>query len=114
MTLHGTEKPKEEQVEATTTDNYVNIIDWDCRLYVRKTIILENDHESNRLTFKILVRAEYSADDFELDREIILAAGDSHKEIFDEVYARVKVQIKSTTAGSPAYCKASYIGRSMA
>jgi len=97
--------------KGSTGDTYADALDWRCRELGMKTIIIGNTG-SNSLHYKILVRAEYEeGQDVEDVAETTLAAGSSAIWYYaGYALARIKVQVKSATAGSPTTYQIDNIG----
>jgi hypothetical protein len=95
--------------EGDTTDAYVTILDWVCLGYGKKTVLVENTGDTNDCTIKAFVRAYpggiqypeilyYTDDVAEYERQ--LTPGDMQRLRFNNAYAEIEVQIKSTVAES--------------
>lgn len=95
----------------TTTDSYADALDWLCKEYGNKTIVLKNTHSSNSLKYKVLVRAEYTnGQDAEEVSETTVTAGNLARIALNNAYARIKLQVKAASAGSQATYQVDWIG----
>lgn len=90
-----------------TYDDYIDALDLDLRGWGNATIIINNTHASNSLKYKVLVRVEYDdgIDYTEIPETTLAAGADPNREIIQRAYARAKLQVKSTVAGTPASWK---------
>jgi len=107
----GREAYVEDSVSGETTDSYADALDFDARGYKYTTIILKNTHGSNSLNYKTLVRAKYDGNDHTepSPAQGTLAAGGTAKIVENVPVARIKVQVKSASAGNPATYQIDYI-----
>lgn len=87
----------------TTTDAYVNLIEWACPGYSKKTIIIKNTDAANSLTYKVLVYAhDGSTIYYEEVSDTALAFGNVALIDLQKAYARIEVAVKSTVLATPA------------
>lgn len=100
----------QDSLSGTTTNSYADALDWNSEGFQNKTLILKNTHGSNSLHYKVLVRCEYDGNDAEEVAETTLAAGGLARIALNNVYARVKLQVKAATADSQATYQLDYIG----
>jgi len=94
----------------TTTDAYVDALDWACLGYGKKTIVLKNTDAANSLDYKVLVRAYDTGQDAEEIAETTLAAGDLVRIALANAYAGIKLQVKATIVGNQATYQLDHIG----
>lgn len=95
--------------KGTTTDSYVDALDWDCRAGRDKSMLLKNTHGSNGLKYKLLGAMAYSGQTVELVPETTLAAGETAKFQYVKACARLKLQVKAAVASSQATYQVDYI-----
>lgn len=108
--IHARKNGENGSVIGTTTDAYVDALDWNIVGLGAQTIIITNTHAANALHYKILARAEYTSGiDAEAIGETAIAAGDSEGTVSIFAGARVRVQVKSVIAGTPANFQVDYI-----
>ena len=75
----------------TTTSGYVSALDWDTVLFTKKTILLENTHDTLSLKYKLL---GYVGDlDKELVAETTLAASEVAEFHYDRQWRRLVLQV---------------------
>ena len=98
------------QKTGTTTDDWVNAVDWtDAQKFTLKTILIKNTGDTNSMDYKIIVQAYDGGIEWE-ETSGSLAAGDVAKIHLNNHYSRVVVQVKSSTAGSPTDYRIDYCG----
>lgn len=102
-------KSLKNYVTGTTTDSYVDALDWACEGWQRKTIILKNTDGANSLDYKVLVYAYPSGNSYEEVSETLLSAGSTAKIVLNDTYAEVKVQVKAASAGNQATYRLDYV-----
>jgi len=94
----------------TTTDSYANALNWtNAEKYLHKTIILKNTGDTNSLDYQVLVYAHNDGNAY-TETSGSLAAGDVVKIVLNNHYARVVVQVKSSTAGASTSYRIDYCG----
>lgn len=96
--------------QGTTTDAYVDALDWGVAGLKEKTIIVANTGDTNGLHYKILVLAIWDSQPYEHVAEATLAAGAVARHILNDAYGRILVQVKSAVAGSPTDYEVGCIG----
>jgi hypothetical protein len=94
----------------TTANAYAAALTWKCVGYHRKTIILKNTHGANQLKFKVLVFDYPGGNEYELVAETALDAADLSKLVFNDAYARIVLQVKSSIADTHATYQVDYTG----
>lgn len=85
-----------------TTNDYVDSLVIDCRLFEKKIFEIKNKHATNALKFKILACTDPLFGWTELKGETALAAATPTYEWDTEPWAYVKIQVKSSVADTPA------------
>ena len=85
-----------------TTNDYVDSLIIDCRLFEKKIFELKNKHAANALKFKILACTDPKFGWTEIKTETALAAATPTYEWDTEPWAYVKIQVKSSVADTPA------------
>ncbi len=93
----------------TTTDSYANALDWRYEGIQEGRITLKNTGDSNSLDYKLLTYSHFSGNEYE---EVTGSLGAGNTQVFSlsKAYARVKVQVKSTTSGNATTYDIDYIG----
>lgn len=86
----------------STVNAYAAALDWPCLGLTKKTIHLENTHGANALKYKLLTYVYKDGTEYEEVSETVLAAGDTAQFVLNNVYAQVKLQVKSSASGSHA------------
>ena len=101
----------EDTIIGETTDNYADALNLDLRGLKRLSLTIKNNHASNALKYKMLVKySSYdSGDDEEEVPESTLAAGQTGLIQLDHAYSRVKLQVKAAVATSQATYKIDYL-----
>jgi len=111
MTLFGVQNwGFEDSKTGITTDAYADALNWICKPFGDKTIILKNTHGLNSLHYKLLVRAKEDGQDAEEIAETTLAAGNLVRISRADIFSRMKLQVKAATAGAQATYQVDYIG----
>jgi len=85
-----------------TTDNYEDSLIIDCRLFEKKLFEIKNKHAANALLFKILACTDPNFGWTEIKSETSLAAASKTYEWDTEPWCYIKIQVKSSVAGTPA------------
>ena len=84
----------------TTTDNWVNAVDWtDAKKFLHKTILIKNTGDTNSMDYKVLVYVVDGGLSYE-ETSGTLGPGDIVKITLNNWYSRVVIQVKSSTAGA--------------
>lgn len=96
-------------VSGTTTDNYVNALDWMCAGHGSKTILLQNTGSTNSLTYNVITYAYAGGIAYTEIPDTQLTAGSIAQIILNNAYAEVVLQVKSTTAGASTTYRIDYI-----
>ena len=99
-----------EEETGATVNAYADALNWLCLGFTKKTIHLKNTHGANALKYKLLTYAYKDGNEYEEVAETVLAAGDTAQFVLNNVYAQVKVQVKSSVGGSPATFNLDYTG----
>jgi len=104
----------EASVSGATTDAWADALDVDTRGMKSMSLVVANTHGLNSLDYRYRVRyADYAGgvDEESPDMPGIatLAAGDWGNDTLLKGYSRVKVQVKSTLAGTPATYTIDYL-----
>ncbi len=101
----------------TTTNVYVDAMDWVTRSYTRKSILLKNTHGANGLHYKLLTQMSLviSTDtqapvQDEKVEETALAAGEVAEFLYNRSYARMILQVKAEVADSQATYRIDRLG----
>ena len=94
----------------TTTNDYVDALDWPCLGTPSKTIHLKNTDGANALKYKVLTYAHKDGNSYEEVAETSLAAGDTAQILLEYGYAQVKVQVKSSVGNAHATYELDYLG----
>lgn len=100
-------------VEGTTEDVYTDALDWWCPGFGPKVILLENTTPPKMgfsLDYKVLISALHGGVEREQTPETALGVADVAREILNQPYDRVRVQVKSTVGAAPADYSLEYIG----
>jgi hypothetical protein len=85
-----------------TTNDYVDSLPIDCRLFEKKIFEIKNKDPTNALKFKILACTDPNFGWTEIKTETSLAAATPTYEWDTEPWAYVKIQVKSAVADTPA------------
>jgi len=85
-----------------TTDNYVDSLPIDCRLFGTKIFEIKNKDATNAIKFKILACTDPVFGWTEIKGETSLAAGLKTYEWDTEPWAYVKIQVCSAVSATPA------------
>jgi len=85
-----------------TTNDYVDSLPVDCRLFEKKIFEIKNKDPTNALTFKILACTDPNFGWTEIKTATSLAAATPTYEWDTEPWAYVKIQVKSAVADTPA------------
>lgn len=93
-----------------TTNDYANALDWSCAGFGKKVILLKNTDGANDLDYKVIISVVHGGIEYEQTMETTLVPDDVAREILNEPYARVQVQVKAHIAGSQAGWKCDFIG----
>ncbi|RLF47332.1 MAG: hypothetical protein DRN20_06095 [Thermoplasmata archaeon] len=93
-------KIKTDKKEGTTTDDWATIIDEYCGDFVNKLVLIKNTGDSNSLDYRIVGDLDdLNEDDVEIASGS-LTAGSEHIERIPDNYYKLKVYLKSTSAGA--------------
>jgi len=98
-----------KKIDGTTTDVYVDAMDWVTQAIARKSFLLKNTHALNGLNYKLLTEmalaiskdTQEPIQDEKVPEEI-LAAGEIAEFLYNRSYARMILQVKAEVAGSQA------------
>jgi hypothetical protein len=85
-----------------TTNDYVDSLPIDCRLFEKKIFEIKNKDPTNALKFKILACTDPQFGWTDIKTETSLAAATPTYEWDTEPWAFVKIQVKSAVADTPA------------
>ena len=112
-TIRGVEPAGYEEASdtGTTTNAWVNALDWDTREMSDKTILLTNTDAVNSLDYRVYTRAYYTGQDFLEVAATTLAPGAQARVVLNNEYARVIVQVIDTAAPNHAAYQIDRIGR---
>jgi hypothetical protein len=81
----------------TTTDSYVNAIDWITAQLGRKTILLKNTHVSYSMKYKLSGCASENGITKELVAETVLLPGETAEFHYDRQWHRLVLQVVDGT-----------------
>lgn len=109
--VHRAEHGVSDRLTGTTTDAWVTILDWIAAGHRYKTLVISNTGALNSLDYSVLVRTEYDGEDAEQVAPVAVAAGDNRRSVLNNVYARVRVQVRATVAGNQTDYQLDYIGQ---
>lgn len=111
MSLLFPSKLIEDIVSDTTTNAWANALDLDYRGVIDGSFEIENTDAANSLDYKVLERAANyaSGTDEELVASYTLAFGEKAKVNLNYAHSRIKVQVKSTLADTPATYTVEYL-----
>ena len=97
------------KIKGTTTNAYVDVMDWTTQTISRKSILLKNTHALNGLNYKLLTQMTLSVSRDTQDpiqdekvAEMVLAAGEVAEFLYNRAYAKMILQVKAEVAGSQA------------
>ena len=93
-----------------TTNDYAYGLKWICLGVASKSIFLKNTDVANALKYKVLTLAYHNGIEYEEVAETALPVGDTAHINLGYPYACVKVQVKSSLAGTPAEYEIDYTG----
>jgi len=93
-------KYDEQSVSGTTTDMFVVVLDWDTRGLVNKSIFIKNTGDANAMRVKVSRYANYNGDIEYIEDERELLAGELIDYQLNAASARIKVSVKSSSAGN--------------
>lgn len=99
-----------DSVTGETTNAWADALDWPCWGFDDKTLIIKNTDVGNDLNYRVLVRTEVDGMDHEEVTDRTLVHGDTARIALNNSYARIKVQVIDTAAGSHADYQIDYIG----
>jgi hypothetical protein len=102
-------------VTGTTTNTYVNALEWHCASFNKNTFIIENTDIANALKLKVLVMADVAGIEYQIElatgvTERILLSGEKQSITLTYPYASVNIAVKSNTTDLHATYQIDYIG----
>lgn len=111
MSLLIGEKYTEDSVSGTTGNAFTDALDIDMRGIKNGAFVVENTDDANSLDYKVLEeRANYAGGtDEELQASYTLAHGEKGLVALQDAHSRIKVQVKSTLADTPATYTIEYL-----
>jgi len=98
----------ENSVSGTTTDSYQNALVWNCSPYLYKTIFIKNTG-SNDMDYRVFTEV-YAGGIQYLETSGTLAPDDVAKVVLNNLYTRIIIQVRSSTAGNSTTYQIDYIG----
>jgi len=105
------------KLSGTTTNAYVDAMNWVTQAYTRKSILLENTHALNGLHYKLLTQmtlvvSKDTEDPIQDEKvaETVLAAGEVAEFLYNRSYARMIIQVKAEVAGLQATYRIDRLG----
>ena len=98
------------EATGSTVNAYADALNWPCLGFTKKVIHLKNTDGANALKYKLLTYAYKDGNEYEEVAETVLAAGDTAQFVLNNVYAQVKVRVKSSVGGSHATFVLDYTG----
>jgi len=103
--------------EGTTTNAYVNAMDWVTQTMSRKSILLKNTHALNGLKYRLLTQMSLAVSidtqepvQDEKVAETVLVAGDVAEFLYNRSYARMILQVKAEVVDSQATYRIDRLG----
>lgn len=93
-----------------TSNAYADALNWNCLGFTKKMIHLKNIHGANALKYKLLTYAFKDGNEYEEVAETVLSAGDTAQFVLNNVYAQIKVQVKSSVGGNHATFNLNFTG----
>lgn len=99
-----------DTLTGATVNAYAAALDWGCLGFTKKTIHLKNTHGANALKYKLLTYVYKDGNEYEEVSETVLAAGDIAQFVLNNVYAQVKLQVKSSVGGNHATFAVDFTG----
>lgn len=100
----------EGSTSGTTTNSYVDVLTLDLKEKPVATIHIKNTGSTNSIDYELLSYAYSSGSVSSSETSGTLSPGDvASLNISDKLYAKVSVQVKSTTAGSASDYLIEYI-----
>jgi len=105
------------KISGTTTNAYVDAMDWITQSISRKSILLKNTHALNGLKYKLLTQmtlaiskeTQAPVQDEKVSEET-LAAGEVAEFLYNRSYARMILQVKAEVAGLQATYRIDRLG----
>jgi len=105
------------KLTGTTTNAYVDAMDWITQAMSRKSILLKNTHALNGLHYKLLTQMSLAVSKDTQDpvqdekvAETVLAAGEVAEFLYNRSYARMILQVKAEVADSQATYRIDRLG----
>lgn len=90
-----------------TTNDYVEILDWDVRNESKKTLLLKNTGENN-LDFCVFSKAVFNGDIEYQDESTSLSPDSVFRAVYNDYQAEIRVLVKSSESDSHTTYKLEY------
>lgn len=110
MIIHPRQNGETDSLSGNTPAAWTSVLDWNTAGLGDKTIVLVNTDAANALSYRVLVRSDYTnGQDFIEVAAVVMLAGTGARIALNNHHARVRVQVQQVGGLASTY-QVDYIG----